>query len=122
ELDELVEEILLGSRLDHADALDLSETVDLLALTAEEGARHGVDVSGDAAVVTGNSRLLGRLVRNLMQNAMRHGAPPVEAAIRRYDGMVELTVRDHGPGIAEAERERVFEPFYRPSGRSEQAG
>src|SRR5690606_8440743 len=43
ELDELVEEILLASRLDHADRLDLAEEVDLLALTAEEGARHGVE-------------------------------------------------------------------------------
>lgn len=122
ELDELVEEILLASRLDHADWLDLAEEVDLLALTAEEGARHGVEVTGDAAIVAGNARLLSRLVRNLMQNALRHGAPPVRAAIRREDGMVELTVRDHGPGIADGERERVFEPFYRPSGRSEQAG
>src|SRR5690606_24423297 len=122
ELDELVGEILLASRLDHAGTIELAEDVDLLALVAEEGARAGVAVTGEAATIKGDARLIGRLARNLMQNALRHGAPPVSAEIRRQGDMVELSVRDHGPGIAEAERERVFEPFYRPSGRSEQAG
>lgn len=122
ELDELVEEILLASRLDHADTIDLADDVDLLALVAEEGARAGVEVTGDPAIVKGDARLLARLVRNLIQNALRHGAPPVSAEIRVDDDRAELTVRDHGPGIAETERERVFEPFYRPAGRSEQAG
>lgn len=122
ELDELVEEILLASRLDHVGDIGERETVDLTALVAEEAARHGIDVFGEAARVSGNPRLLARLARNLIQNALRHGAPPVEVEIRRRDGRVELAVRDHGPGVPEAERERVFEPFYRPSGRSEEAG
>ena len=122
ELDELVEEILLASRLDHDGTAAPADEVDLLALAAEEGARHGIEVTGEPVTVRGDARLLSRLVRNLMQNALRHGAPPVEAVVRRHGGAVELAVRDHGPGIAEAERERVFEPFYRPSGRGEQAG
>lgn len=122
ELDELVEEILLASRLDHVETIELGEDVDLLALAAEEGARQGVEVGGEAAVVSGDARLLARLVRNLMQNALRHGAPPVSAEIRNNGDMVEFSVRDHGPGIAQAESERVFEPFYRPSGRGEHAG
>ncbi len=122
ELDELVEEILLASRLDHAGTVELTDDVDLLALVAEEGARHSVEVTGEAATVKGNARLLARLVRNLIQNALRHGAPPVSAEVRRHGSAIELVVRDHGQGIAEAERERVFEPFYRPSGRSEHAG
>lgn len=122
ELDGLVEEILLASRLDHVEEIDLGDEVDLLALAAEEGARQGIEVSGDPATVRGDALLLARLVRNLMQNALRHGEPPVHAEIRRDGEGVEIVVRDHGPGIAEAERERVFEPFYRPSGRGEHAG
>jgi len=123
ELDELVEEILLASRLDHVEALDVgTDDIDLLALVAEEGARCGVEVSGEPAVVRGDARLLARLIRNLMQNALRHGAPPVHAGIRSDGDYVEFAVRDHGPGIAKTERERVFEPFYRPSGRGEHAG
>ncbi len=122
ELDLLVEEILLASRLDHVEKLEAQETVDVLALVSEEGARNGVEVSGTPATVTGDARLLGRLVRNLMQNALRHGGPPVIATVALADGMVELSVRDHGRGIADSESTRVFEPFYRPSGRSEAAG
>lgn len=122
ELDGLVEEILLASRLDHAETAVSAEPVDLLALAAEEGARNGVAVTGEAALVQGDPRLLTRMVRNLMQNALRHGAPPVKADVRRAGGYVELSVRDHGSGIPANERERVFEPFYRPAGRGEAAG
>ncbi|MBB4185757.1 signal transduction histidine kinase [Sinorhizobium terangae] len=122
ELDTLVEEILLASRLDHVEQLDAPESVDLLALVSEEGARNGVEVSGTPATVTGDARLIGRLVRNLMQNALRHGGPPVTATVARESSMVELRVRDHGPGIPDSESARVFEPFYRPSGRSEATG
>ncbi|MGV6875790.1 sensor histidine kinase [Pseudochelatococcus sp. B33] len=122
ELDALVDEILLASRLDHGDAPDLSETVDLLALAAEEGARQEVAVTGEPATVVGNHRLLLRLMRNLIQNAVRHGRPPVTVEVRRGDRTAEFAVRDHGPGIPEAERERVFELFYRPAGHGEAAG
>ncbi len=122
ELDSLVEEILLASRLDHVEGLDHTEPVDLLAVAAEEGVRSGVSVDGASATVEGDPRLLGRMVRNLMQNALRHGAPPVEARVERDDGRVRLSVRDHGAGVPEGEGERVFEAFYRPSGRSESAG
>ncbi|TKT76112.1 HAMP domain-containing sensor histidine kinase [Aquamicrobium sp. LC103] len=122
ELDMLVEEILLASRLDNVETLDEIEPVDLLALASEEGARNGVEVSGTPVTVMGDARLLGRLARNLMQNALRHGGPPVSCTVARADGRVELTVRDHGSGIPNGESARVFEPFYRPSGRGEAAG
>jgi signal transduction histidine kinase len=122
ELDMLVEEILLASRLDHVGKLERMEDVDLLALTSEEGARNGVEVSGEPAMMHGDPRLLTRLVRNLMQNAARHGHPPIGAEVVKGDGWVELRVRDHGQGIAPADAERVFEPFYRPAGRGEASG
>ena len=122
ELDGLVEEILLASRLDHTEKLERAEPVDLLALAAEEGARCGVAVSGVPAIVTGDPTLLTRLVRNLMQNALRHGGEPVTAEVAREAGTVLLRVRDHGPGVPEGVGDRVFEPFYRPQGHSETAG
>ncbi|HWK68736.1 MAG TPA: ATP-binding protein [Rhizobiaceae bacterium] len=122
ELDGLVEEILLASRLDHLEQLDHSEPVDLLGLAAEEGARSGVAVSGEPAIVSGDPRLLARLVRNLVQNALRHGAPPVEIEVGKAGGKVLVSVHDHGRGIPPDERARLFEPFYRPSGRPESSG
>ena len=122
EIDALVEEILLASRLDHIETLERREPVDLLALAAEEGARQGVAVEGSASMIEGDPTLLVRLVRNLMQNALRHGRPPVVVRVDPHGDAVRLAVLDQGDGIPGSESERVFEPFYRPSGRAESAG
>ncbi len=113
ELDHLIEEILLASRLDTLSDLERDEHVDLVALVAEECARYGVEVEGEPVEVRGDPRLLRRLVRNLVANADRHGRPPIRVRIRAHAGAAELIVADAGPEIAEAERERLFEPFYR---------
>ncbi len=128
ELDDLVEEILLASRLDHAPALPERERIDCLGLAAEEAARTGATIrhtgpEGGSFEVQGSPRLLRRLIRNLIENAAKHGQPPVEVELAHSpDGWISIVVTDQGPGIPAAERERVFEPFYRPSGRAEAAG
>jgi signal transduction histidine kinase len=124
ELDALIGELLLASRLDaRAEAGELVP-VDLLALVAEEAARSGAETLGEPASVRGDPRLLRRLVRNLLENARRHGGgTPVEASVARLGaGRARLRVADRGPGVPEAERERIFEPFYRPPGHREGDG
>jgi signal transduction histidine kinase len=117
ELDALVDEILLASRLEALGKPETQEEVDLLALAAEECARYEeAMLDGDSAVVRGDPRLLRRMIRNLLENAHRHGAPPVEVRVARARGEVELRVCDAGAGVSEAERERVFESFHRASG------
>jgi signal transduction histidine kinase len=66
--------------------------------------------------------LLRRLIRNLLENAAKHGRPPITIAVTRRDDAARIVVADAGEGIAAAERERVFEPFYRPAGRAESSG
>jgi signal transduction histidine kinase len=122
ELDALVEEILLASRLDHVKELESREAVDLLAIAAETAATYKLSVSGDAVMVSGDTRLLARMVRNLILNAQRHGAPPIEIEVHHVQDHAVLSVRDHGKGVPEEERSRVFEAFYRPTGRGESAG
>jgi signal transduction histidine kinase len=123
EIDDLVGEILLASRLDHAPVRPetLSE-VDLLGLAAEEAAPLGAQVSGEPVDVKGDATLLRRLLRNLIENAVKHGAPPVEVTVSRGEGQAFIRVADKGQGVPAGEREAVFEPFYRPSGRSEGSG
>jgi signal transduction histidine kinase len=124
EIDALIEQILLSSRLDAVRELDIREEVDLLALAAEEGTRCAEsDITGEPVVVCGDPVLLRRLIRNLIENAQQHGTPPVEIRVRRQDQRAVLTVSDGGPGIPASEQERVFTPFYRPRGtRSQGSG
>jgi signal transduction histidine kinase len=112
---------LLASRLDALDQLEDSEEVDLLALLAEEGARSQAEVSGEPVYIQGVPRMLRRLIRNLLENAQRYGGgSPVEASLeKRHNGGALLRVADRGPGVPEEERERIFQPFYRPPGLSE---
>src|SRR5581483_4511828 len=72
ELDALIDEILLASRLDVTRALPSREEVDLLALVAEECARYDCMPDGQPVSVRGDPRLLRRLIRNLLENARRH--------------------------------------------------
>ena len=114
ELDTLIDEILLASRLDAIEAREVDEDVDLLALASEECARYEqAALEGEPAMVRGDPRLLRRMIRNLLENARRHGAPPVDVRVRRVGAAIELTVRDHGPGIPDAAGEDVFRPFRR---------
>ena len=67
-----------------------------------------------AAQVVGDPGRLDRLVANLLDNALRHAATTVSVSLREDgDGTAELVVADDGPGIATADRDRVFEPFTR---------
>jgi len=116
ELDTLIDEILLASRLDTIRALQAVEDVDLLALVAEECARYGCAAEGQPVSVRGDPRLLRRLIRNLLENAKRHGQPPIRAEVRSENAMAVLDVLDGGAGIPEAEREQVFAPFHQLSG------
>jgi signal transduction histidine kinase len=72
--------------------------------------------------VRGDPRLLRRMIRNLLENAKLHGAPPIQVRLSRTGGSAELAVCDHGAGVPEVERERVFDPFYRRTGTKETAG
>jgi len=123
ELDSLIEEILLASQLDVAAAPLAAEEVDLLALVAEECAHYdGCTLDGELVVLRGDARLLRRLVRNLLDNALRHGRPPTRVELRRSGKRALLSVTDAGDGIPPPERERVFLPFHRLRGDRKGAG
>jgi signal transduction histidine kinase len=93
---------------------DSDEEVDLLALASEECARYEeAELDGHPTIVRGDPRLLRRMIRNLLENARSHGAPPIEVRVLHAASGAELRVCDHGPGIPEAERDGVFQPFHR---------
>jgi signal transduction histidine kinase len=131
ELDALVDEVLLASRLDTQTAI-ASDPVDLLALCVEEAMHVGAtldlpdqDDSAGAALswqLRGDERLLRRALRNLLENARRYGGDAIELQLQAVDGVLLMAVCDRGPGVPESERERIFEPFYRLPGHAEHAG
>ena len=123
ELDGLVDEVLLASRLEAAPQPEQLESVDLLALAVEEGARVDASVDGSAANVHGEERLLRRALRNLLENARRYGGGEIRVELEDKSAAgVEIRVSDNGPGVPEAYRERIFEPFFRLPGHAERAG
>jgi two-component system, OmpR family, sensor histidine kinase RstB len=122
ELDWLVDEILLASRLDAVTDV-ANEEVELLALAAEECARYDeAQLEGSVATVRGDPRLLRRLLRNLLENARRHGSPPTQVRIARTAAAATVTVWDAGPGLPPTEFENVFRPFYRPANSRNPSG
>lgn len=131
-LTELVSEVLTLSRLEHGNAKHRSEPVALDALVRAiaadadfEAGSARVEVGGDTlGVVAGDEELLRRAIENVVRNAVRH-APEgtgVEVTKRRDGARAHIEVRDHGPGVPEAELAEIFRPFYRVGVARERAG
>jgi len=116
----LAEDLLVLARLDeYQPRATAGKPVDLAALVTEEversaGGRVPVTArTGGPCVVTGDPDGLRRLLRNLIDNALRYAKSRVEVAAHREDSEAVLTVSDDGPGIPEADRERAFDRFVR---------
>ncbi len=116
----LVEDLLLLARSDEGLRPSPGRTVDVddLVLAEADRLRREAKVTVDtssvgAARVVGDPAGLGRLVRNLMDNAERHARGHVVLVLQAAGDQVRLEVVDDGPGIAPDDRERVFERFTR---------
>lgn len=123
----LIEQLLTLARVDTLDRgvaepcrlRDIAaEVIAALAPAAlETGVRLEL-LAGDEAIVRGNPGLLRVLLRNLLDNSMRHSpsGTTVQVSITHEPGAACLSVSDNGPGIPEQERDKVLERFYRPLG------
>ena len=117
-LSSLIEEILTVSSLDAGMTRVRPEDVDLSALLADiahlsiDESRVTLECDGTQRMVT-DPVILRHLVNQLVDNALKYGGDAVVSCGRGDDGRMEIAVRDHGPGIEESERQRVFERFYR---------
>ena len=120
----MVDDLLALARLDETSRpprralVDLDEVVyaQVAQLRAAGGSAARVPLRTGgvcAALVAGDADLLSRVVRNLLDNALRYADTQVEVTLTSHDGLVELTVHDDGPGIPAADTERVFRRFER---------
>jgi signal transduction histidine kinase len=120
-LEAVIADLLLLATLDEGAPLPDAVLVDLADEAREEARRRepdreGVSIEVDApspAVVEGNRLQLRRALANLLDNAGRHACATIRVSVRDRDGRVRVIVDDDGPGIAIADRERVFERFVR---------
>jgi two-component system sensor histidine kinase CpxA len=126
-LNELIGQLTMISKLESGVAAGTSEPIDLGAMASEicadarfeaESAGKRIDLHGaedGPAVVAGNSELLRRAIENVVRNAVRYTGEgtSVEVRVRRDGNRAEVSVRDHGVGVSEAELTEIFKPFYR---------
>jgi two-component system, OmpR family, sensor histidine kinase TctE len=125
-LTRLLSQLLLQARADpdgmpepHSEVVDLTElarqaSLDLVAAARKKSIDLSFEARSEPARVVGSAVLLRELVANLVDNAIAYGREGGSVAVRVVlDGGVTLEVEDDGPGIPEAEREKVFERFYR---------
>lgn len=121
---ELIQNIMELSRLDENKTLDEFEDVDLLKLAQSVTLRlkhkaqtKGVtlNVSGSSACVCGVQSILSEVLYNLVDNSIKYNKDNGKVDVKVQDGSEEVTVsvNDTGIGIGAADRERVFERFYR---------
>jgi two-component system, OmpR family, sensor histidine kinase QseC len=125
---DLLDQLLTLARLDQNDAAATHESVALdqvvrttiADLASASGTEIDIELEATAeAAVRGNATLLAILTRNLVANALRHGAPPVFVNLAREDQYIALRVRDAGPGVSPGELERLGERFFRGSAAAE---
>ncbi|MFF1296051.1 MULTISPECIES: ATP-binding protein [unclassified Streptomyces] len=112
-LQRLAADLLLLARLDAGEEagdkrLDLGEVA-----RREARGRDGVTVEAADVEVAGSRSRLGRVIGNLLDNAQRHARSAVRVTVRRDGAWAVVEVADDGEGVAEADRERIFERFVR---------
>ena len=115
-LQSLAGELLDLARVDGGDRPPSTERLDLAALVDVELARYTdsrLSVDSGVAWVAADAALLVRLVRNLVDNALRHAHTAVRVIVGSEGEVARLRVWNDGAPIPEADRERIFEPFTR---------
>jgi two-component system sensor histidine kinase KdpD len=115
----MVEDLLTSARIERGEMELRTESIDLAELVRVAATDFSVTdrmvdvVAPDHLEVIADREALRRVIDNLLDNAFKHGAPPVVATVREDDRHVVLTVADSGHGIAEGDRQRVFDRFHR---------
>jgi len=126
----LSQQLLDSARLEverHAGEQAPVELANIVAVVTHEfemmaaQKEQAISLDTEPGVVRGNVDELGILIRNLVDNALRYGGRSCRIAVRcrRGANAVVLEVLDSGPGVAEADRDRIFDRFYRGAGNSE---
>lgn len=129
-MERLVRDLLFLARVDDPSALLADDPVDLDEIVREEvrrlapRSRVRIDTTEmEPAEVQGSADQLARVVRNVLENAERHARAQVTVQLRTVEGVAILVIGDDGPGVAQEDRERIFDRFTRiDSSRTRETG
>jgi two-component system osmolarity sensor histidine kinase EnvZ len=116
EMDKIIGQFLEFARDDHEAPLEMRELNDIVAAAVERYRKAGNEVHfsrGELPAQPLRSTAVSRMIANLIDNALRYGAPPVDVVTRVDGRSVVLEVADRGPGIAADQVERLKRPFTR---------
>jgi len=115
----MVEDLVVAAELERGEATRRLEPVDLTRVVREAVADHGLRdreiqvTAPNAAVVVCDREYIRRILDNLVNNAFKYGSPPVRIEVAGEAEFVWLSVLDAGRGVAEADRDKVFDRFHR---------
>ena len=115
----LIQDLLVLARADEQSLVlrtkrvQLDDIAEIEASRVRRSAECAIQTAISPTQLTGDPAALSRVVRNLVDNAVRHANSRVELGIDNHDGTATVAVSDDGPGIAPADRSRVFERFVR---------
>jgi signal transduction histidine kinase len=122
-LKHITEEVLLTSQLDRGEvtlertpvdvARVVRSAVDTMRPQLPDAITIDVDIDDDVGVASGDSDRVQQVLVNLLDNAAKYGDAPVRVSAEAANGVVRIAVSDAGSGIGAADRERIFEKFYR---------
>jgi PAS domain S-box-containing protein len=122
-LSQITEEVLLTSQLDRGDLrierapVDVANVVRSAVHTMRsqlpESITIEVEIPDELGAASGDSDRIQQVLVNLLDNAAKYGDSPVKVSAESTNGVVRIAVSDSGPGISAADRERIFEKFYR---------
>ncbi|TWT21456.1 sensor histidine kinase [Luteimonas marina] len=133
-VNQLLSEAMVMHRADvrHFESFDLVDVIKRAmrdAVPMSDDVQVGLISSITRAPMRGDAVLLGEAIKNLIDNAIRHGTPghsgpdaEVDIVLHQASDKYQLMVSDRGPGIAEEDRQRIFERFERGDTRSSGAG
>ncbi len=115
DMEALTRQFMDFARQDTDEAVQLVDMDALLEAMAGSFSQRGqaVSVSGKCGALSARPQALRRALANLLQNAHRYGAPPVEVHLQREPDSLTLSVLDHGPGLPAAELDSAKQPFRR---------
>jgi len=130
-LSQITEEVLLTSQLDRGELrverapVDVGEVirsaVQAMRSQLPDSITIEVEIDDRIGLASGDSDRVQQVLVNLLDNAAKYGSAPVKVSAESTNGVVRIVVSDAGPGIGAADRERIFEKFYRADAQATRA-